>query len=129
MKKGQYIICKREGCDIEFYVYPSDIKRGKRYCSQPCCKADLRIKSFGKKSPDGYGYIRVRLPFHPNAHKDGRVPEHILVMSEMLGRPLYSHEEVHHMNGVRDDNNPKNLEFMVYLSTQRATSRRQNCLG
>jgi hypothetical protein len=53
----------------------------------------------------------MRLPDHPNASKYGYVQEHVVVMSEMLGRPLLPHENVHHRNGVRDDNRPENLEL------------------
>ena len=39
--------------------------------------------------------------------------EHVVVMSEILGRPLIKGETVHHRNGVRDDNRTENLELWV----------------
>jgi hypothetical protein len=57
------------------------------------------------------GYVYIREPKHPNAHKDGYVAEHIKVMAAVLGRPLRRGEEVHHRNGIRHDNRPGNLEL------------------
>lgn len=57
------------------------------------------------------GYIRLLKPEHPNASQKGYVQEHHLVMEKMIGRYLVSPENVHHINGVRDDNRPENLEL------------------
>jgi HNH endonuclease len=48
---------------------------------------------------------------HPNAQSRGEILEHVLVMSEILGRPLVKGETVHHRNGDRSDNRPENLEL------------------
>jgi len=57
------------------------------------------------------GYWKVLRPDHPAADARGYVLEHRLVMEAILGRFLGPRERVHHRNGVRDDNDPSNLEL------------------
>lgn len=57
------------------------------------------------------GYRYFYRPRHPNASKRGFVAEHIIVMAQVLGRPLKKGETIHHRNGIRADNRIENLEL------------------
>jgi hypothetical protein len=48
---------------------------------------------------------------HPNAKRNGAIFEHVLAMTETLGRPLAKGETVHHKNNIKWDNRPENLEL------------------
>lgn len=71
------------------------------------------IKGSGSFTSQGY---RMITRDHPNAKSrskngKGQILEHIFVMSNYLGRPLFDKETVHHKNGIRDDNRIENLEL------------------
>jgi hypothetical protein len=55
------------------------------------------------------GRVYIWKPEHPRAHKDGYVHRSILVWEQTHGRPLPDGWDVHHVNGIKDDDRPKNL--------------------
>ena len=65
----------------------------------------------GPVQKDKAGYVLLYRPNHPNCSVNGQYAEHRLVMEEMIGRLLVKGENVHHKNGIRDDNRPENLEL------------------
>ena len=65
----------------------------------------------GDTTPVAGGYLRVYMPGKGNPGKENFPLHHRYVMEQHLGRPLFDHENVHHINGVKDDNRLENLEL------------------
>ncbi len=70
-----------------------------------------RCSARTRKYVNKQGYVLLHRPEHPNSYKSGRLLEHVSVITEHIGRPLLPGENVHHRNGVRDDNRIENLEL------------------
>lgn len=88
------------------------LRADSKYCSRPCMWANNGKQQ--KRKPevwwvDAKGYIQGRVTV------DGvtkRVKKHRLIMEQFLGRALLSTEDVHHINGIKTDNNISNLQVV-----------------
>lgn len=95
-------VCKTEGCSEPVKRTRKGIGLG--HCAEHWAAKSIR-RPVGSRYIAGDGYVVVKLP-------DGRlIGEHRAVMEQQLGRKLTRGETVHHVNGVRDDNRPENLEL------------------
>lgn len=96
-----------------------------KFCTKQCSNANTavlhRVSRKGSGNPSWKGgrkvvqggYIKLHRPEHPNSDNKGYIFEHRLVMEKKIGRYLFPFETVHHKNGVRSDNRPKNLQLFV----------------
>lgn len=125
-------IVKCEQCGEDFVQAPTSTKNGKgvTHCSRECGlhaflnenpahhkgASNGRWKGGRMINRNGYVLVHNREAYlrHGGTSKvKPYILEHRLVMEQMLGRPLLPHEQVHHKNGIRDDNRPENLELWV----------------
>ena len=97
-------ICKIEDCSSKHYARGWCSKHWKRWWTHddPMFTMHKNERGTGYLSSAGYHIISV----------DGvQRKAHRVIMEKHLGRPLLDHENVHHKNGVRDDNRIENLEL------------------
>lgn len=89
-------------------------------CGKPFLAKGLCRKHYSALNRNGDPTVRRRGEKGQGCSKRGyaRVSQggksrlqHRVVMEQILGRPLLDHENVHHINGVRNDNRPENLEL------------------
>ena len=87
------------------------LKQRKSNVCRACYYQSKQYPYSKKKHLNKNGYIYVYYKIHPYADKSGRVLQHRMVMEKKLGRYLFPFENVHHKNGIRNDNRIENLEL------------------
>jgi intein/homing endonuclease len=106
-------ICPICGSDKDIITYP--YAKFKGYCKS-CMYKELRfnLNQFSHKRTkgnDGYIYLTGSdYHSHPRYSSSGLL-EHIYIMEKYLGRYINITEEIHHINGIRDDNRLENLQL------------------
>lgn len=69
------------------------------------------------------GYVEIRIPNHHRVRGNGYVFEHIVVVEEKIGRALLKNEQVHHIDGNKQNNDPSNLDVVDIAEHARITGK------
>lgn len=84
---------------------------------------------------DSNGYALIKTPKgtpgckNPKGCQARWMLHHRYVMQQHLGRPLTKYENVHHINGQRDDNRIENLELWNQSQPSGVRASQYHCVG
>jgi HNH endonuclease len=105
-------LCAVEGCDYStanLGLCKMHLSRLDKYGEVGAAGRMKAEPGSGSLTPDGYRLIFV----------DGKqVKEHRHIMEQIIGRKLRRDESVHHINGIKFDNRPANLELWTGVGQQ-----------
>lgn len=73
----------------------------------------------GGRKKNYAGYIQIKDRSHPFCDANGYVMEHRIKIEKKIGRFLEKKEQVHHINGIKNDNRIKNLKLFRSASDHR----------
>ena len=90
-------------CNSQYEAFKQG-KNTKKTCSKQCQRVYLRKLKPPKVCKNPQGYLSI-------LDNGKRKLQHRIVMEQHIGRKLLKHENVHHKNGIRDDNRIENLEL------------------
>jgi len=128
--KARWVVDQERGRNREFRC---------RSCSMKKSYAEGRLRINrgrnsnwkGGRTKTAHGYILIKMIpsdlFYAMAPKSNYVFEHRLVMAQHLGRILLRSEQVHHINGNKQDNRIENLDLMPDSKGHHIYSACSNC--
>lgn len=106
--------CKVEGCgrvsqNLSGGMCKVHTSHLRKYGEAQEIRTETPIGEWGNPTQNKEGYLIVKRRVAPKRWESRN--HHRVVMENELGRDLLPHENVHHINGVKDDNRIENLEL------------------